>query len=93
MPPGGAAADPRPSYADAKAAYEQAWATTSTGPPAPVSPPTAAAAPSSSLAPAPTTRHEFARLVGTGAWIPPECLTPVRRLGAGSFATGEREMR
>lgn len=44
------------------------------------------------LPPAPTTRHDFANLVGVDAWIPPDTLKPVKRLGSGSFATGKREM-
>lgn len=85
-----------PSYAATKTAYEQLWATrsgalppvpTTTGAPAP------GPAPARPLGPAPTTRHQFAQLVGVDAWIKPECLKPVRRLGSGSFATGEKQAR
>ena len=88
-PPGGDAPPTTlpASYAATKVAYEQMWARNG------AAPTSATAETPARLAPATTSRHEFARLVGLDAWIKPECLKPVRRLGSGSFATGELFLR
>lgn len=95
---------PAAAYAQARSAYENLWkqqsdtrsqapassaanaagATTTTG--------TAAATPSNASAPSagPLKLHAFQKLVGDDAFIPSSSLKIIKRIGAGSFATGER---